>query len=32
MKQSQRKKIDWSQFLSGVPAGDYIFQDIPYEE
>lgn len=32
MKQSQKKKIDWSQFLSGVPARDYIFQDIPYEE
>lgn len=32
MKQSQKKKIDWTQFLSGVPAGDYIFQDIPYEE
>lgn len=32
MKQSQKRKIDWSQFLSGVPAGDYIFQDIPYEE
>ncbi|MDE7250303.1 MAG: Sir2 silent information regulator family NAD-dependent deacetylase, partial [Lachnospiraceae bacterium] len=30
MKQSQ--KIDWSQFLSGVPARDYVFQDIPYEE
>lgn len=29
---SQKKRIDWSQFLSGVPAGDYIFQDIPYEE
>ena len=32
MKQSQKKKIDWWQFLSGVPAGDYIFQDFPYEE
>jgi len=26
------KMIDWSQFLSGVPAKDYIFQDIPYEK
>ena len=32
MKQSQKKKTDWSQFLSGVPARDYIFQDIPYEK
>lgn len=32
MKQSRKRKIDWSQFLSGVPAGDYIFQDTPYEE
>lgn len=32
MKQSQKKKINWTQFLSGVPAGDYIFQDIPYEQ
>ena len=32
MKQWKKGKIDWSQFLSGVPAGDYMFQDIPYEE
>lgn len=32
MKQNQKKKIDWSQFLSGVPARDYVFQDISYEE
>lgn len=32
MKQSQNKVVDWSQFLSGIPARDYIFQDIPYEE
>ncbi|MDE6026216.1 MAG: Sir2 silent information regulator family NAD-dependent deacetylase [Lachnospiraceae bacterium] len=32
MKQSQKKKIEWTQFLSSVPAGDYIFQNIPYEE
>ncbi|MDE6128136.1 MAG: Sir2 silent information regulator family NAD-dependent deacetylase, partial [Lachnospiraceae bacterium] len=32
MKQSQKRKINWSRFLSGVPAGDYIFQDISYAE
>lgn len=32
MKQSQKKKSGWTQFLSGVPARDYVFQDIPYEE
>lgn len=32
MKQSQKKKSDWTQFLSGVPARDYVSQDIPYEE
>lgn len=32
MRQSQKRKSDRSQFLSGVPAGDYIFQNIPYEE
>lgn len=32
MKQSQKNKSDWLQFLSGVPAQDYIFQNIPYEE
>lgn len=32
MKQSQEKKSGWTQFLSGVPARDYVFQDIPYEE
>ena len=32
MKQSQKRKIDWSRFLSGIPARDYIFQNIPYEE
>lgn len=25
-------KINWSQFLSGVPARDYVFQNTPYEE
>ena len=32
MKRSQNKKINWFQFLSSVPAGDYIFQNIPYEK
>lgn len=32
MKQIQKSKIDWRQFLSGVPARDYVFQDTPYEE
>ncbi|MDE6750316.1 MAG: Sir2 silent information regulator family NAD-dependent deacetylase [Lachnospiraceae bacterium] len=32
MKQSQKAKIDWTQFLSGIPANDYIFQNVPYEE
>lgn len=32
MKQTKTRKTDWTQFLSGIPAGDYIFQNIPYEE
>ena len=32
MKQGQKKRIDWTQVLSGIPARDYIFQDTPYEE
>lgn len=32
MKLIQKGKTDWTQFLSGVPARDYIFQDIPYKE
>lgn len=32
MKQNQKRKTDWSQFLSGVPAEDYVFQNTPYEE
>lgn len=32
MKQGQKNKSDWQQFLSGVPVRDYIFQNIPYEE
>lgn len=33
-KQIQKgsKRMDFSQFLSGMPAKDYIFQHIPYEE
>ncbi len=26
------KKVDFTQFLSGIPANDYVFQNIPYEE
>lgn len=32
MKQGQKRGINWSQFLSGIPARDYIFQNAPYEE
>ena len=32
MKQRQNEKINLSQFLSGIPARNYIFQNIPYEE
>lgn len=32
MKQKPKKQIDWSQFLSTVPAKDYVFQNTPYEE
>lgn len=32
MRQSRTRRVDWSKFLSGVPARDYIFQDISYEE
>ena len=32
MNKIQKSKIDWAQFLSGVPERDYVFQDIPYEE
>lgn len=27
-----RKKVDFTQFLSGIPARDYVFQNVPYEE
>lgn len=30
--QKGNKRMDFSQFLSGMPAKDYIFQHIPYEE
>lgn len=26
------KKVDWTQFLNGIPAGDYVFQQEPYEK
>lgn len=32
MNQSRKNEADWSWFLSGVPARDYVFQDVPYEE
>lgn len=32
MKKIQKAKTDWTQFLSGIPAGNYIFQNTPYEE
>ena len=28
----RQKKVDWAQFLCGIPARDYIFQKEPYEE
>ncbi len=28
----QKVNMDWKQFLGGVPAGDYVFQNTPYEE
>lgn len=28
----RNKKVDWTQFLCGIPARDYIFQQTPYEE
>lgn len=32
MIQSKYKKMTFEQFLNGMPAKDYIFQDTPYEE
>lgn len=31
-KREKRKKQDWRNYLSGIPARDYVFQQIPYEE
>ena len=31
-RKNQTKKIDFMQFLSGVPARDYVFQHTLYEE
>lgn len=28
----RQKKVDWTQFLCGIPERDYIFQKEPYEE
>ena len=28
----RRKKVDWTQFLCGIPSRDYVFQQEPYEE
>ena len=27
----RKRHVDWQRFLYGIPAGDYIFQDEPYE-
>lgn len=32
MRKNRVKKTDWTKFLSGVPAGDYVFQNNSYEE
>lgn len=32
MKKINRENAEWTQFLSGVPARNYIFQNTPYEE
>ena len=31
-RKKQTKRVDFMQFLSGVPARDYVFQHTPYEE
>ena len=31
-RKKQESRIDFSRFLSGIPANDYIFQHTPYEE
>ena len=28
----RNKKVDWTQFLCGIPSRDYVFQQEPYEE
>lgn len=32
LNRKKAKKVDFMQFLSGVPARDYVFQRTPYEE
>ncbi len=32
MKQTKKDKTTWTAFLNNIPADDYIFQQIPYEE
>lgn len=29
---NKTRHVDWQQLLCGIPAGDYIFQKIPYED
>lgn len=31
-RETKSKKVDFSQFLNGVPARDYVFQSAPYEQ
>ena len=31
-REKKSKKVDFSQFLNGVPARDYVFQSAPYEQ
>ena len=31
-REKKSEKVDFSQFLSGVPAGDYVFQSTSYEQ
>ena len=31
-REKKNRKVDFAQFLSGVPAGDYVFQDMPYRQ
>ena len=32
LNRKKTKKVDFMQFLSGVPSRDYVFQRVPYEE